>query len=127
MLNGLLPFLSYLGTSVALLVAFIFVYVRFTPYHEFTLIENGNVAAGITLGGALLGFTFPLVSSIYYTQSLQEMALWAGITCAVQFVLFLSVRGRYAKMIEEGKVAPAVFIAALSIAVGLLNAVSISH
>lgn len=126
MLEGALNFLVYFATAVALLAAFLAIYVNVTPYREFALIEQGNVAAAITLGGATLGFTFPLVASIYYTQSLVEMAVWAAITCVVQLAVFLAMR-RHAKRIEDGSVAPAVFIAALSMAVGLLNAVSISH
>ncbi len=126
MLEGALNFVVYLATAIALLAAFLAIYVNVTPYREFALIGQGNVAAAITLAGATLGFTFPLVASIYYTQSLGEMAVWAAITCVVQLAVFLVMR-RYAKRIEEGNVAPAVFIASLSIAVGLLNAVSISH
>lgn len=126
MLNGFIPFLTYLATATFLLVAFITIYVRFTPYREFDLIKQGNAAAGITLAGAILGFTFPMVSSIYYTQNLAEMLVWAFLTGLVQLGVFVAIRG-YAKMIEEGKVAPAIFVASLSIAIGLLNAVSISH
>lgn len=126
MVQALVSFLSYLGTAVALLGAFIFLYEKFTPYREFNLIRENNQAAAITLGGAMLGFTFPLVSSIYYTQSLGEMALWAVITGLVQFGVFAAMH-RWAKQIEEGSVAAAIFVASGSIAVGLLNAVSISH
>jgi putative membrane protein len=126
MTQALFAFLSYLGTAVVLLSAFTFLYEKFTPYHEFKLIQENNCAAAVTLGGAMLGFTFPLVSSIYYTQSLTEMVLWSIITGAVQLIVFTVLR-RWAPHIENGKVAPAIFVAAASIAVGLLNAVCISH
>jgi putative membrane protein len=126
MVQALVSFLSYFGTAAALLGAFIYLYEKVTPYHEFKLIRENNQAAAITLGGAMLGFTFPLVSSIYYTQSLGEMALWAVVTGLVQFGVF-AVMHRWAKQIEEGRVAAAIFVASGSIAVGLLNAVSISH
>lgn len=125
-LNGILPFLGYLGTAFLLLAVFVFIYVHVTPYKEFHLISNGNPAAAIALSGAVLGFTFPLVSSIYYTQSLLEMIVWAGITCLVQLLVFICIR-RYAKHIEDGMIAPAIIVATLSVSVGLLNAVSISH
>lgn len=126
MIYNIGAFLSYLGTALLLLGVFVVIYVRITPYREFKLIAEGNSAAAISLGGAVLGFTFPLVSSIYYTQSLLEMIMWAGITCVVQFLVFTAMR-HWSKHIEEGVVAPAILLAALSIAVGLLNAVSISH
>jgi len=126
MLAATLAFLSYFGVSVALLGAFIFIYALATPYKEFTLLAHDNVAVAITFAGAVLGFTAPLVASIYYTQSIGEMCLWAGITCLVQLIVLLALR-RQARRIEEGHVASAVMVATISFAVGLLNAVSISH
>jgi putative membrane protein len=125
-IQNIIAFLSYLGTAIVLLAAFITIYVQITPYKEFKLIAQGNAAAAISLAGAILGFSFPLVSSIYYTQSLLEMSMWAGITCVVQLLVFMTMR-HWAKQIENGVQAPAITLAALSISVGLLNAVSISH
>ena len=109
-----------------LLVAFVAIYARVTPYRDFTLIAHDNSAVAITFAGAVLGFTAPLVASIYYTQSLLEMAVWSGITCAVQLIVFVVLRSQ-AKRIEEGHVSSAIMVATFSIAIGLLSAVSISH
>ena len=125
MLNAVVSFLSCLGAAVALLVLFVFVYVRMTPYKEFALIAQDNSAAAIVLAGAVLGFTLPLVAAIYYTHSIAEMALWAVVTCVVQLLVFVVLRNQ-AKHIEEGNVASAIMVAAFSLAVGMLNAVSIS-
>jgi putative membrane protein len=54
------------------------------------------------------------------------MALWAAITCVVQLLVFLVLRKQAAK-IESGEMAPAILLATFSIALGLLNAVCISH
>jgi putative membrane protein len=126
MSQAVLAFASYLGTAIVLLAAFAWLYEKVTPYREFHLIKENNCAAAVTLSGAMLGFTFPMMSSIFYTQSLLEMVVWSGITGAVQILVFTVLRG-WAKDIAQGKVAPAIFVAAASIAVGLLNAVCISH
>jgi putative membrane protein len=126
MFNAIFAFVSYFATAVILLGAFVLLYVWVTPYKEFKLIREGNSAAAVTLAGAVLGFTFPLMASIYYTQSLLEMTAWAGITCVVQLLVFLLLR-RQSKEIEQGRVAPAMMVATFSIAAGLLNAVCISH
>jgi len=126
MLAAICAFLLYLLVSAGLLVLFIFIYARATPYREFTLIAHDNIAVAITFAGAVLGFTAPLMASIYYTRSIGELCLWAGITCVVQLLVLLALR-RQARRIEEGHVASAVVVATLSLAVGLLNAVSISH
>jgi putative membrane protein len=126
MFNAIFAFVSYFATAAILLVAFVMLYVWVTPYKEFKLIREGNSAAAVTLAGAVLGFTFPLMASIYYTQSIVEMSAWAGITCVVQLLVFLLLR-RQSKEIEQGRVAPAMMVATFSIAAGLLNAVCISH
>ncbi|MGR9578426.1 DUF350 domain-containing protein [Pandoraea sputorum] len=126
MTNAILAFLSYFVTAAVLLGIFVLIYVWVTPYREFQLIRDGNSAAAITLAGAVLGFTFPLMASVYYTQSLREMVAWAGVTCVVQLLVFVCVRRR-AHQIKEGNVASAITIASFSLAAGLLNAVCISH
>ena len=125
MFNAILAFLEYLGTSVVLLAIFVYVYARATPYKEFALIAHDNSAVAITFAGAVLGFTIPLVAAIYYTHSLVEMVVWAAITCVVQLAVLLALRSQ-AKRIEEGHVSSAIMVATFSVAVGLLNAVSIS-
>jgi putative membrane protein len=126
MLTAVLSFLSYFGTAAALLALFILIYVKFTPYNEFELIRANNNAAAITLCGAIIGFTLPLVSVIYYTHSLREMVGWSCITCLVQLLIFLLLR-RQAAAVAAGHTAPALLIAGLSVACGMLNAVSISY
>lgn len=125
-LPAFIAFLSYFATAVALLAAFIVIYVRITPYREFQLIGENNQAAAVTLSGAVLGFTFPLLSAIYYTLSLAEMILWAAITCFVQMAVFLAMR-KYASKVESGNTAAATLLATLSISVGMINALCISH
>ena len=121
----LLAFLSYFVVSLLLLLAFVAIYVRFTPYRDFELIAHDNSAVSVTLAGAVLGFTFPLVAAIYYTQSLGEMLVWAGITCALQLAVFVVLR-RQARRIEEGHMSSAIMVATFSVAIGLLSAASIS-
>jgi putative membrane protein len=125
MLHSILAFLEYLGTAVVLLGAFVYIYARATPYEEFTLIAHDNTAPAITLAGAVLGFTIPMASAIYYTKSIVEMLVWACITCAVQLIVLVVMR-RQAKRIEEGHVSSAVMVATFSVSMGILNAVSIS-
>jgi putative membrane protein len=125
MINAVISFIEYLGTAIVLLALFVYIYARVTPYKEFSLIAHDNVAVAVTFSGAVLGFTLPLVAAIYYTRSLIEMIAWAAITCIVQLAVLLALRSQ-AKRIEEGHVSSAVMVATLSIAVGLLNAASIS-
>ena len=61
---GLPDFLLYFVVALLLLAAFVAIYVRVTPYREFVLIRGGNIAAAISLTGALIGFVLPLASAI---------------------------------------------------------------
>ncbi len=63
MVNAMHPALAYLiyiVTGFGLLVLFLLVYTRVTPHREFRLIREGNVAAALSLGGAVLGFSLTL-------------------------------------------------------------------
>jgi putative membrane protein len=106
-----------------------FIYSVTTPYNEFLEVKDGNIAAAVASSGAILGFIFPLVSAIFYTHSIFEMAKWAAITGVVQMILLqiLQKMNGCGHCIRDRKVAPAILLATLSIGVGMLNAISISH
>lgn len=126
---GFIDFIGYLFTAVVLLAGFMIIYSVTTPYNEFREVREGNVAASVAFSGAILGFIFPLMAAIFYTHSLVEMAKWAAITGVVQMILFqvLHRMNGCGNCIRERKVAPAILLATLSIAVGMLNAISISY
>lgn len=126
---GFISFIGYLLTAVVLLASFMFIYSVTTPYNEFREVRDGNVAASVAFSGAILGFIFPLMAAIFYTHSIVEMAKWAAITGVVQMILFqvLHKMNGCGNCIRERKVAPAILLASLSIAVGMLNAISISY
>lgn len=117
--------LAYLATALVLLAICITLYLWMTPYRELALVREGNVAAALSLGGAALGLTLPIGSAIYFTHDLNEMALWAAIGCAVQYVLFQIMR-KQAKSIEAGNTAVGLLLACLSLSTGLLVALCIS-
>jgi putative membrane protein len=128
-MQGFIDFLAYFGTSIVLLAVFVALYEMSTPYREFREIKDGNTAAAVALSGAILGFIFPLLAAIFYTHSVLEMIKWAAITGAVQMIVFqvLHRTNGCGNCIQQRKVAPAILLAVLSIAVGMLNAISISY
>ena len=129
-LTGLPAFVVYFAIGVALVLLFVAIYVRITPHAEFRLIRGGNTAAAASLGGALIGFALPLSSVIENSVSLLDMVLWSGIALVVQLAGFalarLAVRD-ISRQIEEGKLAAGLFLGAVAIAIGLLNAASITY
>jgi putative membrane protein len=123
-------FLYAFVTAGLFALVFKFVYQWVTPYNESALIKQGNVPAAITLGGALIGYVLALASAVSHTSSLPELAAWATLAGVIQIVAFTLVRVLFLKdvkaRIEAGEMAPAVYLASVNIAVGLINAASMT-
>src|SRR5262245_47785573 len=129
-LSGFDEFLGYFGLSLAYLGVFLAIYVRITPYREIELIRNGNCAAAASLSGAVLGFVLPLASAMVNSVNPVDMALWAAIALVVQLLVYFLVRlllPGINKHIPEGNVASGVFLGAMAIAAGILNAASMTY
>lgn len=129
-LAGLPAFLVYFATGLGLLALFAMVYGWITPYRETALIRQGNVAASISLAGALVGFVLPLASAIAHSVNLLDMLVWAVIALIAQVVVYAVVARilpHFAEAIEAGRIAPATLLAAMAVAVGLLNAAALTY
>ncbi|MBU6960979.1 DUF350 domain-containing protein [Pseudomonas sp. CVAP len=122
---AVLGFVSYIIGAALLFAIFQFVYTRITPHKEFELIRSGNTAAAIALSGAIIGFAIPASNVIAYSVSLLDFAVWALIAAAVQLLAFLMtnlVLKGTSERIRNGEIAAAIYVAAVAISVGLLNA-----
>jgi len=124
---------SFLGYFAAALIAqgvFVAAYMAVTSHHEVTLIRRGNVAAAISLAGAVLGFTLPLASAIIHSVSLLDMAVWSVVALVVQLAVFRLVdfllRG-ISRHIDEGNIAAGITLAAAALGIGAVNAASMSY
>ncbi len=129
-LRGVDDFVAYLAASIALFVVFVAIYVRITPYRELALIREGNVAAATTLSGAILGFVIPLASAVAHSVAFVDMILWGGIALVVQLCAYGVARLLLPTIgtdIPAGRVAPGIFVAALALGVGILNAACMSY
>jgi len=110
----------------AFTIAFKFIYQAATPHKESVLIREGNSAAAIVLGGALLGYVLPLASALANTDTLLEFCAWAALAGLIQVVTFTVVRLTVMKdltlRVERGEIAPALYLLSISLVVGILNA-----
>jgi putative membrane protein len=123
-------FLAYLGTAITLLVLFVAIYLYVTPYDEVALIRDNNPAAAISLSGALLGFALPIANVIAHSDTLLDLAVWGVIAGVVQLLAWGVARLALPHLeqdIAAGRTAPATFVAALSLTVGLLNAACMTY
>ena len=129
-LSGFDEFLAYAGLAILYLFAFLVVYLKITPYDEVELIKEGNVAAALSLSGALLGFTLPLAASIFQAAHPWDMMLWALIAAMVQLLVYVAVRYsllNVSRRIPDGQVATGLVLAAVSLSAGILNAACMSY
>ncbi|MCA3070042.1 MAG: DUF350 domain-containing protein [Rhodocyclaceae bacterium] len=127
---GVPAFLTYFAATLAMVVLFIAIYIRITPYPELSLIREGNVAAAWSLSGALFGFVVPLARSVAQSVNLVDMLSWGAVAFLVQLLVYLGVRMAMPGIvtgIPEGKVAHGLFLGAMSLAAGLLNAACMTY
>jgi putative membrane protein len=128
--SGIVKFLAYFVAALGLTALFLMVYMRITPYQEFELIDHGNTAAACSLSGTLVGFVIPLASAIIHSVNFFDMLLWGLVALGVQILVYFLMRQLFkglAAAIEEGVVAKGLFLGALSLAAGLLNAACMSY
>ena len=125
----ILNYLIHLLLAAALLIVFFVIYTRVTPYNEVLLIRQGNQAAALSLGGALLGFSATIASSLMHTADYQQFFAWAFGAMVVQLLAYV-VTTRLLRMskdqIESNNSAFGGLLAAISLSIGAINAACIS-
>jgi putative membrane protein len=129
-ISGFPYFALYFVLCLALLVVFVAVHAHLTSYRELRLIREGNVAAAISLSGAVLGFVLPLASAVAHSVNPVDMVAWGVIAFIVQIIVYFAVHRlvpHFAEAIGEGKIAPAMLLATLAVAVGVLNAACLTY
>ena len=129
-LAGLPAFLLCFALGMVLLAVFLVVYLAVTPYNEIALIRDGNVAAAISLGGAIIGFVLPLASAIAHSVGLIDMLVWASIALVAQVAAYFLISRlvpHFPEAVKAGRVAGAALLAAVAVAVGLINAACLTY
>jgi putative membrane protein len=129
--SGALAFLLYFGMAAVVMIVFKFLYQLVTPYNEMRLIKDGCVPAAVTLSGAMLGFAIPVYKAISQAATPIEFLAWAVLAGVLQIVAFMIVRALLVKdlaaRIERGEMSVAIYLAAVSVTVGLLNSASMTY
>jgi putative membrane protein len=129
-LSGLIDFCKFFTAAIGFVVVFCQIYCWITPYDELRLIKEGNVAPSISFGGALIGFILPLYSAITHSVCFIDMLIWSVIAMVVQITVFSIVRIFFRGLvleIENNHCAAATLLAFFSIAIGILNAASMTY
>ena len=132
-MSSFLLFLLFFLTAVAIVVLFLYLYAKVTPYDDYKLIfEENNLAASVGFGGAILGLCIPLYSALVSSVSYSDFLIWAFVAMLVQLAFVYAVTKRkgkfsFEKQIQDGVLSVGVLMAFLSISIGLLNAGSMSY
>jgi putative membrane protein len=129
LLSGSGAFLLSFVVSLCLLALFLALYSAMTAHHEMTLIRAGNKAAALSLGGAVVGFVIPVGKAVAQSTSLVDLLVWAAIAFVTQMLAYGAASlmlPHLRKAIEDDQVASGILLTALSIAIGLLNAASMT-
>jgi putative membrane protein len=122
---GLPVLLAHFGTTIAIFAAGLALYLAVTPYHELSLVRNGNVAAGISLAGAMVGLAVPLAATMAKSVNVPDILVWGVIAVALQLVTFGIVSALLRPLphaIDRGQIAPALVLAAAQLSIGAINA-----
>lgn len=129
-LAGLKAFAVYFALAIFLLVVFVLIYAKITPYKEFNLISEGNTAASCSLGGALLGFAIPLASAVAHSVGMVDMLVWGLVAMIVQLLTFFAVKKIFPAIVSDipaNQISKGVFLGAVSVVTGVLNAACMTY
>ncbi|MET0264566.1 MAG: DUF350 domain-containing protein [Duganella sp.] len=126
---AILNYLIHLLLAAVLLAVFFAAYTRMTPYNEVLLIRQGNQAAALSLGGALIGFSITVGSALMHTLNYQQFFAWAFGAMIVQMLAY-AITTRVLNMakdqIEGNNTAFGGLLGAIAIAIGVINGACIS-
>ena len=120
-----------LHTAVTLVILFAgsLIYVLLTPHREIALIREGNAAAGVSLGGVVLGLAIPLAVSLTASASLIEIVIWGMATVFIQLLVFRGVDfvlHGLPQRIKDGEMAAAALLVGAKLGAALILAAAVA-
>lgn len=121
-------YLAFTAVSLVLLTLALLAYALLAPTREFALTRSGNGAAAVSLAGAIVGFALPLASVLGRVETMTELLIWATTVLLVQLLIVIGLRRiapAFDRDVSEARIGSGVFLAAVAIALGLLNAAAI--
>ena len=128
-LAGFPVLLMHFSVTIAMLVMGVTIYILITPHKDVALVREGNVAAAISLSGAVLGLAIPLAMSMSVSVNVADIVIWGALTLVIQLIVFrladLLLRDLSTR-IEAGEVAAAILLSAIKLAVAAITAAAVS-
>ena len=128
-LKGGPAFLLHIAVALSMLIVGVSAYIWITPWEDIKLVRQGNVAAGIALGGVMLGLGIPLAACLAASVNVWDILIWGTVTVIVQIVTFKVIDLLLAgipKRIEEGEVGAAIVLTSAKLSVAAIVAAAVS-
>ena len=117
------------AVTIAMLVAGVLIYMWITPWDEIKLIRDGNTAAAVSMGGAVIGLALPLSFAMAGSVSVYEILIWGPVTLVLQIAAYRFadiVLRDLPRRIEQGEMGAAVLLVSIKIAAAAINAAAVS-
>jgi putative membrane protein len=128
--SGLPILLGHFSIAILMLSLGIVLYLVITPVNEYRLIQQGNKAAALTLGSAMLGITLPLAAALGSSINFWDIVIWGSVAIILQLLVFflldLILRG-LAERIKNEEMSAALILGSTKLSVALLNAAAIGY
>lgn len=128
-LAGFPILLMHFMVTIAMLAVGVTIYIWITPHKDVALVRAGNVAAAISLSGAVLGLAIPLAMSMSVSVNVADIVIWGLLTLFIQLIVFrladLILRDLSAR-IEAGEIAAALLLSAIKLAVAVITAAAVA-
>jgi putative membrane protein len=115
--------------TVTMLAAGVAIYLWMTPYPELQLIRDGNIAAAISLGAAILSLAIPLAFSMSVSVSVVDIIAWGLVALAILLIVYRVIdflMKDLPKRIEDGEMGPALLLASVKLGVAAITAAAVS-
>ncbi len=121
--------LLHTSVTIAMLAAAVFIYIEITPYDNIKLIRGGNLAAAVSLSGAIIGLALPLAFSMASSISVWEVLIWGPVTLVLQLIAFRFtdlILKDLSKRIVDAEMGAAILLVSIKLAVAAINAAAVT-
>jgi putative membrane protein len=128
-LAGFPVLILHFGLTVALLAAGVTIYVVITPIHEITLIRQNNVAAAVSLAGAVVGMAIPLASAMASSVNALDILIFGIVAMVLQLVAYKAgdlVLRDLTQRIQKGELASAIMLVGIKLGVSAITAAAVN-
>lgn len=129
LMDAFYNYFLHLFSGLLMVGGFAAIYMWVTPFHELALIRQGMVAPALSLGGAVIGFSLTVASSILHNDHYLLFLMWCASGLSVQLVTYALLARAFPRLpgqLASNNVAAGASAGVVSLVVGIVNAACMS-